>query len=130
MLARLLAASFGLALLASSAACVSSGAYAGARYAAAAAGVGVAGAAASRAAGGCVAQCIAGTHCNRASGLCVSGEGTPPPRKSVHASGDGEPALTVRSSSYADGHEYELPGSSQKLRDVRPRGRWVRAERE
>ena len=113
MLARLLVATLGLTVLTCAAACASSGAYAGGRYAAAAVGMGAAGAVASRAAGGCLAQCIAGTHCNRASGLCVHGEGTPPPRAPAHetASEDPRAPRAVMSSSYPDGHEYELPSA-------------------
>jgi hypothetical protein len=110
MSARLLVASFGLTLLACGPAGQTSGRYGGPGYAAAAVGVGAVGAVASRAAGGCYAQCIAGTHCNRATGLCVSHAephpGPAPPETLTH---EGHAPLTVRSTSYEPGHEYEIP---------------------
>jgi hypothetical protein len=108
---RLLVASLGLTLAASVAACASSGRYGTPAYTGAAVGLGAVGAVASRAAGGCYAQCIAGTRCDRATGLCVPGEPTHAPASPVHSSGEGHAPLSVMSSSYAAGHEYEVPPS-------------------
>src|SRR5580704_16636291 len=105
-------ASLGFTLLACGAAGQTSGRYGGPGYAAAAVGAGAVGAVASRAAGGCYAQCIAGTHCNRATGLCVS-HAEPHPASGSQASEatvtEGHAPLTVRSTSYPPGHEYEIP---------------------
>ena len=112
MPARLLAALLGLTLLACAAACASSGKYGKPAYAGAAVGAGAVGAVASRVAGGCFAECIAGTHCNRATGLCVSRDPTAHPSSPAPLTASGVQApLHVRSSSYAPGHEYEIPPS-------------------
>jgi hypothetical protein len=112
MSARLLVASLGMTLLASAAACASSGAYGAPGYAAAAVGVAAAGAAASRLAGGCFAECINGTHCNRATGLCVTREPAHPASSGTASDEGHAPPLVVMSSSYPPGHEYEIPSVS------------------
>jgi hypothetical protein len=110
-----LVASLGLTLLTCAAACGSmgrsSGRYGTPGYAGAAVGVAAAGAAASRLAGGCYAICLAGTHCNHASGLCDPGEAKARPRSPVHEAGERRAQGEVMSSSYPDGHEYEIPAA-------------------
>jgi hypothetical protein len=116
MPARPLAVSLCITALAALASCQSSGRYGTPAYAGAAVGAGAVGAVASRVVGGCYAECLPGTHCNPASGLCERREPplpASPVAPAAPASSGKRPLLTVRSSSYPAGHEYEVPPASE-----------------